>query len=64
MTTTTPIQKEVIEYFKALGAREKYKIIIGGAAVTPEYAEEIGADGFAEDMTETVKLAEKLMKKK
>jgi methanogenic corrinoid protein MtbC1 len=64
MTTTTPIQKEVIEYFEALGAREKYMIIIGGAAVTPEYAEEIGADGFAEDMTETVKLAEKLMKKK
>jgi trimethylamine corrinoid protein len=61
MTTTLPMQKEIIEYFDALGDRDKYKIIIGGAVVTSEYSEEIGSDGFAEDAIGTVKLAETLI---
>jgi trimethylamine corrinoid protein len=61
MTTTLPMQKEIIEYFDALGDRDKYKIIIGGAVATSEYSEEIGSDGFAEDAIGTVKLAETLI---
>jgi trimethylamine corrinoid protein len=64
MTTTLPMQKEIIEYFDALGDRSKYKIIIGGAVATHEYAEEIGADGFAVDAVDTVRLAGTLIKKK
>lgn len=62
MTTTMPMQKDVIEYFTALDVRDKYKIIVGGAALSPGHEEEIGADGFAADAMETVKLVEKLMK--
>jgi len=61
MTTTMPMQKEIIDYFKALGIREKYIIIVGGGPVTQEYAEEIGADGYAPDPAEAVKVAKKLL---
>ena len=39
----------------------KAKIMVGGAVITPEYAEEIGADGYSKDAAEAVKIAKKLM---
>ena len=63
MTTTLPMQKEIIEYLEVLGDRSKYKIMIGGAVATQEYSDEIRADGFAENAMDTVKLAETLVKK-
>ena len=64
MTTTIPMQKELVEYLTALGVRDKYKIMVGGAAVSEEHAEDCGADGYATDAADTVKLAERLMKEK
>jgi corrinoid protein of di/trimethylamine methyltransferase len=63
MTTTRPMQKELIEHLKERGIREKCKVMVGGAAVTREFAEEIGADGYGTDALETVKVAKKLVAK-
>ncbi len=60
MTTTMPGQKEVVEVLNDMGLRDKYKIIIGGAPTTQEWADKIGADGWAQDASSAVKLAEKL----
>ncbi|NTW70966.1 MAG: cobalamin-binding protein [Eubacteriaceae bacterium] len=47
LTTTMPALKEAVETIKASGLA--VKVIVGGAPVTPEYAAEIGADGYAPD---------------
>ena len=64
LTTTMPRQKDLIEYLKTYGKRDKYFVIVGGAPTTKEWAKEIGADGQGKDAAEAVKLCEKLMKKK
>ena len=51
-----PYMKEVVEHFKG----RKVKIIIGGAPVTQDYADEIGADGYGEDANGAVKIVDKL----
>jgi 5-methyltetrahydrofolate--homocysteine methyltransferase len=63
MTTTMEMNKEIIRYFKEIGIRDKVKIMIGGAVVTKEYAEEIGADAFAANANEAVDVAKKLVGK-
>jgi len=49
LTTTMPEMKNTIEALKEAGMRERVKVIIGGAPVSPEYAAQIGADGYARD---------------
>lgn len=61
LTATLPAQKEVIKALKKAGLREKIKVIVGGAPVTPEWAKEIGADGYAADAKEAVEIAKKLI---
>lgn len=61
MTTTMPEQKTVIEALKGAGLRERVKVMVGGAAVTPAWAEEIGADGYAENAIEAVEVAKGLV---
>jgi len=61
LTATMMEMKNVIEGLKKAGLREKVKVIIGGAPVTPEYAEEIGADAAAKDAVEGVRLCEAWM---
>lgn len=63
MTTTKPALKDLVDYFKAVGIREKYKIMVGGAPVNASYAEEIGADSYAPDAVEAAKVAKKLIAK-
>ena len=46
MTTTMPGQKEVIDILKDMGLRDKFKVIIGGAPTSKEWADKIGADGW------------------
>ena len=58
MTTTMQRMREVVEYAKAEGVDAK--IIIGGAVITQEYADEIGADGYSADAADAVKLAKRL----
>ncbi|MEM2507045.1 MAG: corrinoid protein [Nitrososphaeria archaeon] len=61
LSTTLPMQKEVIERLKEKGLREKVKVMVGGAPVTPEWATEIGADGYGEDAIQAVKVARSLV---
>lgn len=61
LTTTMIHMPEVIEALKGNGLRDRVKVMIGGAPVTQEYADEIGADGYAPDAAAAVKLAERLM---
>ena len=64
MTTSMPAQKEVIDILKELKVRDKYVIMVGGGSVTKEWADEIGADGWAETAVEAVELAKELIQKK
>ena len=49
MTTTMPHQKEIIDLLSDKGLRERYKVVIGGAPTTQEWADEIGADLYCCD---------------
>lgn len=60
LTTTMTRMPEVIEALKKNGLREKIKVMIGGAPVTQEYADKIGADGYAPDAASAVRLAKRL----
>ena len=59
MTTTMMRMKDVVELAGARGC--KSKIIVGGAAITQSFADEIGADGYSKDAAECVKLVERLL---
>ena len=61
LTTTMPNMGTTINAISEAGLREKVKIIIGGAPVTADYADQIGADGFAPDASQAVSLAKKLV---
>ncbi|MBQ8527680.1 MAG: homocysteine S-methyltransferase family protein [Lachnospiraceae bacterium] len=59
MTTTMQQMKLVIDYAKEKGVKAKF--MIGGAVITQDYADEIGADGYAKDAAEAVRVAMKLL---
>jgi trimethylamine corrinoid protein len=61
LTTTLIGQRDVIEALKDQGSREKFKVIIGGGATTQEWADSIGADGWAGTAYEAVNLATRLV---
>ena len=56
LTTTMPYMKDIAAKFKG-----KAKVVIGGAPVTQEYANSIGADGYGADANEAVKVVDKLL---
>ena len=62
LTTTMPQMKNVVEAVKAAGLGE-VKVMIGGAPVTQEYCDEIGAHGYAPDAASAVELAQGLIGK-
>jgi len=62
MSSTLAAQKDVIDYLKAVGERKKYVVMVGGGPTTQEWADQIGADGYAKTAPEAVKLAIKLVK--
>lgn len=64
MTTTMTEQEKVIEALQKEGIRDRVKVMIGGAAVTDEFAEGIGADGYDPTAPGAVELARKLLEKK
>jgi len=57
LTTTMAHMSEVIEALEDAGLREETKVIVGGAPVTQEYADKIGADGYSPDAASAVRLA-------
>ena len=61
LTTTMPMFKANIEAIKAAGLRDQVKILVGGAPVTQEYADVVGADGYAPDANSCVRLTKKLI---
>ena len=63
MTTTMPHQKEIIDLLKDKGLRAKYKVVIGGAPTTREWADKIGADLYCYDAGTAPKLMAKLIGK-
>ena len=61
LTTTMPAMKEGIDALSAAGARADVKVMIGGAPVTQNYADEITADGYAPDAASAVDTAKELL---
>ena len=60
LTTTMPNMAKTVERFKDAGLREDVRFMVGGAPVTPEFGEEVGADGYGKDALACVELAKKL----
>ncbi len=56
LTTTMPMFKVNIQALIDAGLRDQVKVLVGGAPVTPEYAEKSGADGYAKDASEIVRV--------
>lgn len=61
LTTTMPAMKDTIEAFKGAGLRDSVKIMIGGAPITQQFADSIGADGYAPDAASAVDKAKELL---
>ncbi len=63
LTTTIPNLEEVIRALQTAGIRDKVKVMVGGVAVTQDYANRIGADGYAPNAMDAVVLAERILNK-
>jgi 5-methyltetrahydrofolate--homocysteine methyltransferase len=61
LTTTMPNMEAVIAAIQQAGLRDKVKVMIGGAPVTQDYANQIGADGFSQDASRAVSVAKSLL---
>lgn len=61
LTTTMPAMKDTIEALKAEGIRDKAVVVIGGAPVTQNYSDEIGADGYSPDAASAVDKVKELL---
>ncbi|MBQ9874888.1 MAG: corrinoid protein [Thermoguttaceae bacterium] len=60
LTTTIPQMKATIEALEAAGLKDSIKTLVGGAPVTREFADSIGADGYSQSANECVAVAKKL----
>lgn len=63
MSATMPAQGDVIEFLQSKGLRDKFKVLVGGGVVTPEFAKKIGADGYAKDAIDAVDEAKRIIGK-
>lgn len=61
MTTTRPMIASTISLFSELGLRDSYKLIVGGGSITRDWADAVGADGYAKDATTAVELCKQLV---
>jgi len=64
ITTSLPYQREIINQLKDRGLREKFFVIVGGGPVTPEWTEQIGADGYGRDAKDAATLVMNLLESK
>lgn len=60
LSTSMYFQKDIIQYLKDAGLREKYYVIVGGGPVTADWASEIGADGWGKYASDAVTVCRKL----
>jgi 5-methyltetrahydrofolate--homocysteine methyltransferase len=61
LTTTMPNMGRTIAVFEEMGLRDDVRIMVGGAPVTQEFADEMGADGYGENAMECVERAKELL---
>ena len=61
LTTTMPYQGSIIEHLEARNLRNQFKVIVGGGPVNQEWADEIGADGYASDAAKAAKLCTRML---
>jgi len=61
LTTTMTYMQDVIDALKEAGIRDKVKVMVGGAPVSQQFAEQIGADGYSANANEAVKVAKSLL---
>ena len=61
LTTTMINQRTLIEQLVESGTRDQVKVLVGGAPVTRDWADEIGADGFSEDAISAVTVAKQVL---
>ncbi len=64
LTTTMPMFKANINALQKAGLRDKVIVMVGGAPVTQEYADAVGADGYAADASTAVRKAKELIEKR
>ncbi len=64
LTTTMTYMPDLVELLTELGLREKFRVMLGGAPVTRDWALKVGADGYGEDATEAVEVAKRLVEEK
>lgn len=63
LTTTMNAQKKIIDYLQEHNLRAQFKVFVGGGPTSQAYADEIGADGWAESADEAVALADRMLSK-
>ena len=61
LTTTLPYMKDTIDFLEGKNLRDRFKVIVGGAALTPEYAELIGADNHGRNAADAVVICKEIM---
>jgi corrinoid protein of di/trimethylamine methyltransferase len=61
MTTTMPGQQEIVQLLKDMDLRDRFLVMVGGTPVTSEWAEEIGADSWAENAMQAVTALDRAM---
>ena len=61
LTTTMVAMKDTIEALKKAGVRDRVKVLVGGAPITQQFADEIGADGYGESAAVAANLARQVM---
>lgn len=64
LSTSMPYMEDLLKMLQERGLREKYIVMVGGGPVTREWAETIGADGYADDGDEAVKAAKQLLSRR
>jgi methylmalonyl-CoA mutase cobalamin-binding domain/chain len=62
LTTSMPFMRDLVDLLQAMGERQRFKVMVGGASVTPEFVEKIGADGTAQNAIKAVQLAQHLIR--
>ena len=61
LTTSMPFMNDLVEMLHTMGERQRFKVMVGGASVTAEFATKIGADGTAPNAIQAMQVARRLM---
>ncbi len=64
LTTSAPFMRDLLNLLQDMGLRQRYVVLVGGAAVSPDFAAAIGADGTAPNAVEAVKEARRLLRQR